>query len=482
MFTRRTILCLGLIFFVGLPVFAVGSQGPVNTPSTQELQFLQLINQARENPLAVASSLGMDTDQILEDIPDLQDILREGLPPLIFNDNLYAAASAHTGDMLENGYFSYVSLDGRTYYDRIVESGYDPVATGESLGMLGFTNFIAPGEAVDLIFENIFRDELNPARTEKRNILDPDLEEVGIAFGPGTFRAGGFLFNVYLVTCDFATSAISVLELEFLELINQARENPLAMASSLGMDTDQILEDLPELREILTEGLPPLTFNKNLYAAATAHAWDMLLNGYYSHDSLDGRTWDDRIRESGYMALAAGEIMRLLVTVSFVESAEGARTHFERFFKRELNADYVDRNILNPALKEVGISFAVASPDMWEESSSIYSDYYTLLLVGDFAASVTQEMPYLKGWVYEDLDRNGLYGQGEGVPGVVISVEGPDTARYLFTNQAGGFMAPLEPGPYRIVAYCQEGPVEVCVEMAQENQAVAFKIEVDSGD
>ena len=32
----------------------------------------------------------------------------------------------------------------------------------------------------------------------------------------------------------------------------------------------------------------------------------MLANGYYSHDSLDGRTYVDRIRATGYNALDAG--------------------------------------------------------------------------------------------------------------------------------------------------------------------------------
>ena len=362
-------------------------------PSKHEWALLELINQARENPLIVASSLGMDAEQILQDFPELKDILIYGLPPLSFNENLYAAASAHTQDMLENGYYSHISLDGRTYDDRIVESGYDPVVTGESLGMLAFSNFIQPAEAVTLIFENMFRDELDTARTERRNILAGDLEEAGIGFGCGTFKIGGSIYNVYLTTCDFATSLFSVIERELLDLINQAREDPLAMASSLGMDPDQILEDLPELTEILTQGIPPLSFNKNLYAAATAHAWDMLENCYYSHDSLDGRTVDDRVRGNGYIPEVSGETMRLLATETFVEPAEGARIHFEKIFMRELSPGCIDRNILNPELKEAGISFLTTTPDTWEESSCIYNEYYNLLLVADFGTSIIQGAP-----------------------------------------------------------------------------------------
>lgn len=381
---------MAVILFLAISVSHSQAQ---DVPSQHEQDLLQLINQARENPLAVASSLGMDADQILQDLPELKDILIYGLPPLSFNENLYAAASAHTRDMLENNYYSHFSLDERTYDDRIVESGYDPVVTGESLGMLAFFNFIEPAEAVALIFENMFRDELDPARTERRNILASDLEEAGIGFGSGAFKIDGLIYNAYLTTCDFATSAVFVPELELLELINQAREDPLAMASSLGMDADQILQDLPELKDILIYGLPPLSFNENLYAAATAHAWDMLENCYFSYVSLDGRTVDDRIMETGYIPLVTGEIMRLLATNSFVEPAEGVRIHFEEIFMRELSPDCTDRNILNPELKEVGISFLATTPDTWEELDCIYNEYYNLLLVADFGTSVIQEDP-----------------------------------------------------------------------------------------
>jgi uncharacterized protein YkwD len=383
-----TLLAVVLFF-----AFSVSPSLSQDVPSQYEEDLLQLINEARENPLIVATSLGMDADQVLRDLPELEDILTNGLPPLIFNENLYAAAGAHTRDMLENNYYSHISLDGRTYDDRIVESGYYPVVTGESLGMLGFYNFIQPADAVELIFENMFRDELDPARTERRNILDSDLEKAGIGFGAGTFKIDGSIYNVYLTTCDFATSVFSVIELELFDLINQAREDPLAMASSLGMDPDQILENLPELTEILTEGIPPLSFNENLYAAATAHVWDMLENCYFSYVSLDGRTVDDRIMETGYIPLVTGEIMRLLATKSFVEPAEGARTHFEKIFMRELSPDCTDRNILNPEFREVGISFLATTPDIWVESDCIYNEYYNLLLAADFGTSVIQGYP-----------------------------------------------------------------------------------------
>lgn len=39
--------------------------------------------------------------------------------------------------------------------------------------------------------------------------------------------------------------------------INAARENPLAMAASIGMNPDEVAASLPDMAGILTGGLPP---------------------------------------------------------------------------------------------------------------------------------------------------------------------------------------------------------------------------------
>ena len=466
------IIHITLLAVAFILAFSVSPSPAQEVPSQYEQDLLQLINEARENPLAVAGSLGMDTDQILQDFPELNDIFINGLPPLSFNENLYAAAGAHTNDMLENNYYSHTSLDGRTYDDRIIESGCDPVVTGESLGMLAFFNFIQPADAVELIFENMFRDELDTARTERRNILAGDLEEVGIGFGSGAFKIDGSTYNVYLTTCDFAAGDPSVIEMELLELINQARGNPLAVAASLDMDTDQILEELPELREILIEGLPPLNFNQKLYAAARAHIRDMVENGYYGHTSLDGRSFEDRIVESGYEPVATGESLGMLWFSEFIEPVEAVRSIFENMFRAELDPSMEEqRNILNPDLKEAGIGFGVG---VFESGSALWDVYLTIC---DFGTSIMDEDPCLKGLVYEDLDRNGLYSLGEGIPEIAVTIEGSDTLLNLFTNVAGGFEVSLEPGFYHVIALIDDDPMECWVEMEEGNLAVWFKME-----
>jgi uncharacterized protein YkwD len=46
--------------------------------------------------------------------------------------------------------------------------------------------------------------------------------------------------------------------------------------------------------------VPALTMNSSLRTAARLHSQDMAANNYFSHTSLDGRTFDQRIRNAGY--------------------------------------------------------------------------------------------------------------------------------------------------------------------------------------
>ncbi|MEZ4526873.1 MAG: hypothetical protein R2941_13220 [Desulfobacterales bacterium] len=92
---------------------------------------------------------------------------------------------------------------------------------------MGFINYMAADEVVRIIFENMFRDELNPERTEKRNILDPDFSEAGIKFEAGKMSLGDNARNVYVLTCDFALPEITEESISALlaDMINEEREN-----------------------------------------------------------------------------------------------------------------------------------------------------------------------------------------------------------------------------------------------------------------
>lgn len=74
-------------------------------------------------------------------------------------------------------------------------------------------------------------------------------------------------------------------------------------------------------------GLAPATPNARLAAAAQAHADDMARQGYFSHDSLDGRSYIDRMRAAGHSScypvenLAMGQATEAQAVAEWMTSA-----------------------------------------------------------------------------------------------------------------------------------------------------------------
>jgi uncharacterized protein YkwD len=54
-------------------------------------------------------------------------------------------------------------------------------------------------------------------------------------------------------------------------------------------------------------GFGPLILSSAISAVANGHAWDMLNNNYFSHTGLDGRTYEDRLRNGGIVFGWSGE-------------------------------------------------------------------------------------------------------------------------------------------------------------------------------
>jgi uncharacterized protein YkwD len=346
--------------------------------SEMEIRLFEHINKARLNPLETAASFGMNPDAVLAGLPELHDVLVNGLPVLYYNENLKNSARAHKSDMLNNNYYNHISSDGRTPDDRIRAAGYIAGVTGESLGILGFVNFISPEEAADRIFENMFRDELDPERAERRNILASDVEEMGAGFGAGAFTIGGISYNAYAAVCDFGAgidTQIQVPEWESIlfQLINQARVNPLKMAADMGFDTQQLIREFPHMKRILVKGLPPLKFNPSLYNAAYIKVQTVLEN-HNAEVFDDSAGLYGRMITCGYVPAKQGEFY----FISEYDAPEAAAWQmFERMFRAEFDDE--NRYILNPDFEDVGIVFG---------SGYVYKDGLVLnacIAVCDFA-------------------------------------------------------------------------------------------------
>ncbi len=91
------------------------------------------------------------------------------------------------------------------------------------------------------------------------------------------------------------------------------------------------------------QGLEPYGWDDNLALAAQRHAEDMVDQDYFSHDSLDGRSFVDRINETDYDASPRGENI-----------AAGQQTPAS-VMEAWMNSDGHRRNILSEGSNEIGV-------------------------------------------------------------------------------------------------------------------------------
>jgi hypothetical protein len=233
------------------------------------------------------------------------------------------------------------------------------------------------------------------------------------------------------------------------------------MALAMGMDTNQILTDLPELADTLTTGLDPILYDHRLAASAAAHAADMLANWYFSYFSLDGRGPWDRISEAGYPAVLTGESIGLIASLCDAVADDVATALFEAAFRDELNPERVaERYILGPDLKEGGVAFAGLSLCEGDAFSYRYD-----LWVADYGTRESGPGPTLWGTVFDDGDENGLYGIGEGLSGIAVDVTSGDVSYRVRTDTAGGFRLALAPGVYQVAVTMDDSVLVQTVEI-----------------
>jgi uncharacterized protein YkwD len=109
-------------------------------------------------------------------------------------------------------------------------------------------------------------------------------------------------------------------------------------------------------------GFSPLTFNTQLLNAAATHSQNMALQDFFSHTGKDGSSLASRISATGYQFSAAAENI-----------AAGSSTP-EQVVSSWMNSSGHRANILNPNLKEIGISYYFLANDT---GSVNFNHYWT---------------------------------------------------------------------------------------------------------
>lgn len=106
-------------------------------------------------------------------------------------------------------------------------------------------------------------------------------------------------------------------------------------------DLEQRMLDLVN-HERLANGLQPLVLDPELTEVARRHSADMFTRGYFAHDTPEGRTPFDRMKDANVHFLTAGENLALAPTLSIAHTGL-------------MNSPGHRANILRPQFGRVGI-------------------------------------------------------------------------------------------------------------------------------
>lgn len=106
---------------------------------------------------------------------------------------------------------------------------------------------------------------------------------------------------------------------------------------------------------------PPLKWNDKLFNAAAGHSADMAAKNYFSHTSLDGRSFSQRITNAGYDWRAAGE------------NIAAGQTSVAQVMTAWVNSPGHCANLMNKNFTEVGVACV-------KNDASSYRYYWTMEL------------------------------------------------------------------------------------------------------
>jgi uncharacterized protein YkwD len=216
-------------------------------------------------------------------------------------------------------------------------------------------------------------------------------------------------------------------EQEFLERLNDARANPAAYGRSIGLDLSGIAAS------------QPLAFNTDLVASSRNHSVDMDIHNFFAHNGSDGSDPGQRMAAAGYAwsgyseSIAAGYATpEDALAGLIIDSGTPDLGHRHQLLSY---GDPVD-----VALQETGVGIVLGG-------TGAYHNYYTI-----DSGYTADTNPFLTGVVYNDLNHNGLYDNGEGLGGVTVSATGSLGSNGAVTWPSGGYSFRLLPGTYTVTA------------------------------
>jgi uncharacterized protein YkwD len=184
------------VFSLALPAWGQGVvQYSHGEPTDYEQLMLELVNEARADPLAEAAELGIDLNQGLA----AGRIGPESKAPLAFHSQLIEAARNHSDGMLASGVFSHTGSGGSTPTQRAQAVGY-PFGVAENIA------YYSRSANLDFLAATVVNHEgLFKSPGHRVNLMEPSYTVVGLGVRRGYFNG----YDTQMVSQSFSSGGNS---------------------------------------------------------------------------------------------------------------------------------------------------------------------------------------------------------------------------------------------------------------------------------
>lgn len=382
-----------------------------------------MMNSIRQSPMAYAEKIGYKEQPLTEILHRLDGFSQSN--PVMLEGNPFLALKAAAGN----------SEDPLVIVPDIMPEN-DYVKTGEVGGVVSFYNFLDLNTALTVVVNNLFEKEMLSEFQGQRYILSSDYDQVGVAVRTGVVWGNTGRKNAYFITICFASSILKQ-QVQLLNLINQVRFQPSLINNYALFNLNAIIHDNFNAIEAFSYAYPPLFMDRALQALARMEMISLL-------------DWEAEAHNQGGPA-AVMERSGAVAVLFQADAPHSVLQGFSALMQGEL-ARYPEKQaVFNGAFEDAGVAM--------QHVAGVAHNLVEISLVT--AAPETAGHASLSGClriyglIYRDMDGNGVYTPGEGVPAgrVVLKeiLEGKTANFPVYSDNAGHFDAVVHaPGLYEV--------------------------------
>ncbi|WP_156906772.1 CAP domain-containing protein [Desulforegula conservatrix] len=437
------------LIFITLTINGVALAGETTALSApMSASIFKKINEFRDEPYKKIKEFA-EKERIADKLPEwVEGLNGTRLPRLNFNSELIGTSSAHIDDMANRNYFSERSPEGVGVSERLGAAGINNQLSRESIGIVLFRNYIDPVLAEDSVFTTLIKYELSKQSLGDTLVFNSAITDMAVSVKSSTYKVQGRFFNSYIAVMDGIKSDNNTARMEIasklIVLINQARQKPLKIMESHGMDISSYVETL--------------SYEKS---------FPSLFKIDYKADEFT-KYGINRLPESEYYGISKNNIniepivnFRTSLIKDISQNTEPSGTqglnHYnvnmitEEFFSELLKSDLSPENqktiILNQDLNKV---YAESNINQVNEGENIKSE----IVLNLSAWNEISEQYYSAGVIFVDADGDNLYDPGEEKS--LEQILFFDKGIHARTDLSGGYYLNIDDPSFWLVIFDEE--------------------------